>query len=191
MNLKFNENIFKNFPELESERLIFRPLNKKDTEQLYLIRSNELVMKYMDAIMINNMKAASVMISFFKYEFKHKNAITWGIVEKQTNKLIGTFAFWRLLKQHCRAEIGYSLTPKYWGNGLMTEAFKTLIEYGFKSMNLHSIEANVNPKNENSIKLLERIGFKKEAYFRENFKYQDKFIDSAIYCLIETDVRKY
>lgn len=54
-------------------------------------------------------------------------------------------------------------------------------------MKFHRIEANMNPNNILSIKLLEKLGFKKEAYFRENFFYNGKFLDSVIYSMIESD----
>ncbi len=73
----------------------------------------------------------------------------------------------------------------------MNETFKTLIEFGFNNLQLHSIEANVNPLNQQSIKLLERVGFKKEAHFRQNFFHNGKFMDSFIYCLLESDIRTY
>jgi ribosomal-protein-alanine N-acetyltransferase len=88
-------------------------------------------------------------------------------------------------------EIGYSIHHNFWGQGLMSETFKTLIEFGFNNMNLHSIEANVNPQNQQSIKLLERVGFKKEAHFRENYLHNGEFKDSFIYCLLESDRRIY
>ena len=92
--------------------------------------------------------------------------------------------------QHCRGEIGYALKPEYWGKGFMTEALKTIIDFGFHKMNLHSIEANVNPKNQKSKKLLKRLGFRKEAYFRENYLFEGKFLDSEIYSLLKKDLSR-
>jgi [ribosomal protein S5]-alanine N-acetyltransferase len=161
MNVKFNENIFYKFPFLESERLIFKSLGKMDAAGLFLIRSNEEVMKYMDTTALDSLKSAQTLISFFNNQFRNKTAITWGMFVKAEKKLIGSFSFWKINKPHCRAEIGYSIRPDFWGNGFMTETFKTLIEFGFSQMGLHSIEANVNPQNNKSIRLLERIGFKK------------------------------
>jgi [ribosomal protein S5]-alanine N-acetyltransferase len=191
MNVKFNENIFYKFPFLESERLIFKSLGKMDAAGLFLIRSNEEVMKYMDTTALDSLKSAQTLISFFNNQFRNKTAITWGMFVKAEKKLIGSFSFWKINKPHCRAEIGYSIRPDFWGNGFMTETFKTLIEFGFSQMGLHSIEANVNPQNNKSIRLLERIGFKKEACFRENFFFNEKYLDSVIYCLLETDHRDY
>ncbi len=66
----------------------------------------------------------------------------------------------------------------------MQEAILTILDYGFKIMKLHSVEANVNPNNAASIKLLERNNFIREAYHKENYYYNGKFLDSAIYSLL-------
>jgi ribosomal-protein-alanine N-acetyltransferase len=66
---------------------------------------------------------------------------------------------------------------------------RILLKFGFRGLNLHSIEANINPQNENSKGVLEKIGFQKEAYFRENYYYKEKFLDSEIYCLLENDLK--
>ena len=63
-----------------------------------------------------------------------------------------------------------------------------IVRFGFNEMKLHSIEANVNPENERSKKVLEKIGFKKEAYFRENYLFDNKFLDSIIYSMLEKDL---
>ena len=61
---------------------------------------------------------------------------------------------------------------------------KVVLDYGFNTLKIHSLEANVNPGNAASIKLLERNGFVREAYYRENYYYNGHFLDSAIYSLI-------
>jgi ribosomal-protein-alanine N-acetyltransferase len=65
-----------------------------------------------------------------------------------------------------------------------------MVRFGFNEINLHSIEANVNPANERSKKVLEKIGFKREAYFRENYLFNKKFLDSIIYSLLEKDLQQ-
>ena len=56
-------------------------------------------------------------------------------------------------------------------------------------MNLHSVEANINPANEASTKTLEHFKFEREAYFKENYYFREKFLDSAIYSLLKKDFR--
>lgn len=187
MKIEIDKNIFKTFPELKSERLLYRKILLKDSKDLYLIRSNDDVMRFMDSYTIGSISETEKLIRSVWEAYKNGSGISWGIIEKCSNSFIGYFGFWRIIPEHCRAEIGFALHPKYWGNGYMTETLNTLIKYGFNKIKLHSIEANVNPENKNSIKLLEKTGFKKEAYFRENLLFNNRFIDSIIYSLLEKD----
>lgn len=187
MNKEINTKIFNKFPELESKRLIFREFEKGDANDLFLIRSNDDVMNFMDSYKLQTIQETEKLISDIHISFKNKTGINWAIIEKSTNILIGYFSYWRIIKEHCRAEIGYALNPIFWGKGYMTEAMNRLIDFGFNKLNIHSVEANVNPKNEKSIQLLEKMNFKKEAYFRENYLFNGGFIDSIIYSLLETD----
>src|SRR5262249_35175824 len=110
--------------------------------------------------------------------------VAWAIELKTDPKLIGTINVWNIQKDHYRAEIGYALHPRFQGRGLMQEAITAVLDYGFKTMKLHSFEANVNPGNIKSIRLLEKNEFVREAYHREDHYYNGHFLDSAIYALI-------
>jgi ribosomal-protein-alanine N-acetyltransferase len=98
--------------------------------------------------------------------------------------LIGTIGIFNIRKEHYRAEFGYMLHPDYHRQNLMQEAFQPVLEYAFTTMGLHSLEANVDPMNKASIGILEKNGFVREAYFREDFYWQGKFLDSAVYSLL-------
>lgn len=86
-----------------------------------------------------------------------------------------------------RAELGYSLIPVYWGKGYAHEAALRLVEYGFKSLNLHSIFAIVFPGNRPSVKLIERLGFVKEGQLKEYFPYNNRFWDVWQYSRINPE----
>src|SRR5438067_3727381 len=94
---------------------------------------------------------------------RNNEAINWAITITGDNKLLGTICFWNINKEHYRSEIGYVLHTDFQGKGIMQEAMVAILKYGFETMNLHSVEANVNPDNVSSIKLLERNYFVKEA----------------------------
>ena len=98
--------------------------------------------------------------------------------------MIGNIALWRIDKAHHRAEIGYILCPEQWGKGIMDEAMKVVLFYAFNEMKLHSIEAQINPHNLQSEKLLQKNGFIKEAHFRENYFYNGRFLDTVVYSLV-------
>jgi len=185
---EIDKNIFTTFPELKSERLLFRKIVIGDAKDLFLIRSNDDVMRFMDVVRFESIVDAEKLIHSVKESYKKETGINWAIVEKHSNSFVGYFGFFRIIPEHCRAEIGYALKPEYWGKGYMYETINRMVRFGFKNMKLHSIEANVNPKNERSKKVLEKIGFKKEAYFRENYLFDNKFLDSIIYSLLEKDL---
>jgi len=175
------------FPVLETKRLILRQIQYYDVESMHRMRTDPAIMEYMDteiptAINETENKLKQEIESFSKGE-----SLYWAIALKSTNKIIGGAGYWRMIKEHYRAEIGYQLLPEFWRKGYTLEALKTIIQFGFEKMGLHSIEGNVNPKNVPSIKLLEKLGFKQEAYFKENFYYNGKFLDSAIFSLIISD----
>jgi len=188
MNIKINTSIFNQFPNLESKNLTYREFKEQDFNNIFKIRSNKDVMKYMDTEPHKTVKDSKKLITKIKKSFENKKGINWVIEEKLSNKFIGYFGFWRIVTEHCRAEIGYALNPDFWGKGHMTETLNKFIEFGFNQLKLHSIEANVNPKNKSSIRLLKKTGFKQEAYFRENYLFNGKFIDSVIYSLVENDI---
>jgi ribosomal-protein-alanine N-acetyltransferase len=81
------------------------------------------------------------------------------------------------------------LLPEYWGKGIATEAMHVVLQVAFNGLKCHSIEVNVNPENEASKNLLLKMGFQQEAYFRENYYYDGKFLDSAIFSLLEKDFK--
>lgn len=187
MNIKINDNIFDNFPKLETKRLYLTEFVKSDAEELFKMRSDERVLKYLDRDPHKTVEESELMIEKMISTYNSKDGINWIIREKDTLNVIGYIGYWRLIRENIRAEIGYAMKPEYWGNGYMQESLTKVIDFGFKEFGLHSIEANVNPNNLSSIKLLEKFGFSREAYFREDYFYNGKFLDSAIYSLLETD----
>jgi [ribosomal protein S5]-alanine N-acetyltransferase len=188
MKFEIIKDVFNKFPELESDRLRFCQIVSDHSERLFEIRSNKTVMKYMGIEELKSALESEELIKSIGESFKSGSGISWGIIEKSTNEFIGYFGIWRIDYRHCRGEIGYALHPDYWGKGYMKEAALKSIHFGFKILNLHSIEANVNPENLRSMRFLEKIGFRKEAYFRENYLFKNKFEDSVIYSLLERDI---
>jgi [ribosomal protein S5]-alanine N-acetyltransferase len=179
--LTFN---FNPFPELTTNRLRLRAFSRADATDLLALRSNDRVMQFLDRAHMSSEEEALLLINKIINDLTNNEAINWAISLKEDKRLIGTIGFWRIDKDHHRGQIGYMLMPAFHGKGLMQEAIAAAIDYGFTHMKLHSIEAHVNPGNADSIKLLERNRFGREAYHRENYHYDGKFLDTAVYSLI-------
>jgi ribosomal-protein-alanine N-acetyltransferase len=175
---------FDPFPILSTERLILRKITENDINDFFILRSDNRVMQYIDRPLAESTDDALKLIQLITGLLSNNEGITWGIVLKSHPRLIGTIGLWRIIKEHYRAEIGYLLHPDLQGKGIMQEAFVPILNYGFTTMKLHSIEATVNPENAASIKILEKNNFIREAYFKENYFYNENFLDSAVYSLL-------
>ena len=182
-----NNSTFDIFPIIYTERLKLRKLKSDDAVEIFRIRSNIEAMRYMDRDKHESIKDSEALLEIDRAAYTSQTGINWGITEKNSDSLLGYVGFWRIFAEHFRAEVGYALNVEHWNKGIMSEALNAIIKFGFEKMNLHSIEANLNPDNTQSIKLLKRLGFKQEAYFRENYHFNGKFIDSVIFSLLESD----
>lgn len=180
LNLNFNP-----FPILTTQRLVLRQITIKDAAALYALRSNEQVMQYIDKPLAKSLADAVELIEKTMDALTYNDGITWAICLADDLTMIGTIGYWKFRKEHYRAEIGYLLLPEYHGKGIMFEAMQTVIRYGFRQLHLHSIEAIVNPENVASIGILEKNGFVREAYYKEDYYFEGKFLDSAVYSLLE------
>ena len=175
---------FNPFPEISTQRLLLRAISPDDVNEIIDIRSNKETMKYIDRPLTVSIEDGLLLIKKITDHTAANEAITWAITLQNNNSLIGTIGFWKIDKEHHRAEIGYLLHSDHHQKGIMQEAISAVLDFGFATMQLHSVEANINPANEASKKLLKKNKFIQEAYFKENFFYNGKFLDSAIYSLL-------
>ncbi len=177
---------FSPFPLIETTRLVLRKirLDEQDKKDMLVLRTDPVVNRFIDRPMMKTMEEVSGLIQLILDGESKNDSINWVISLKDSDRMLGTICFWNMMKENYRAEIGYVLLPDYHRKGIMQEAMSAVLDYGFNSMKLHSVEANVNPENEASIRLLEKNGFIKEAHFRENYFYNGKFLDTVIFSLL-------
>lgn len=180
---------FSPFPELETDRLRLRKLKPEDAPGLFVLRSDPEIMKYIPrpvAVTVADVTALIQMVN----ELADKNeSISWAIALKETDQIIGTIGFVRLSKENHRGEVGYMLSKDFHGKGFIGEALKAVLRFGFSQLKFHTIFAIVDPENIASSKLLERNGFVKEAYFKEDCYYEGRFLDSVHYSLMNPESR--
>ncbi|MGB6048652.1 MAG: GNAT family N-acetyltransferase, partial [Flavobacteriales bacterium] len=157
-------------PKLSTPRLILRELVDEDAPALFELRSNPAVMRFIPKPLNTSTDESRLMVREFRQASQRSEAIMWGITVKGSKQVMGYIGFWRIIKEHHRAEIGYALHPDLWGQGLMSESLSAVMDHGFRKMRLHSVEAAVTPDNLSSIHVLERNGFVKEGHFKENFR---------------------
>lgn len=178
---------FSYFPEIETERLLLRRITNDDAVDLFEIRSNPIAMQYIDRPIAKTHEDALNLIKVIEDNYTKHDGVNWAITFKEDKKLIGNIGFWRMDKPNFRAEIGYILNPNFHRKGIMNEALKAIIDFGFKRMQLHSIEAITKPSNTASNEILLKNGFVQEGYFRETFFFNGKFYDKKVFSLINNE----
>lgn len=178
---------FSPFPELETKRMNLRLISYNDLNEVFYLRSTALVMQYIDKPLFRTHDEARAHITKLLDGIKSNTAVFWAMCHKGNSSLRGIISYHLIDKENYRAELGYILHNDDWGKGLTSEAVETVLNFGFQKMGLHSIEAKINPGNEASRKLLIKHQFRKEAYFRENFFANGKFLDTEVYSLIRPE----
>ena len=185
--LKIN---FHPFQNLETERLFLRRLNVDDVNEVLELRSNPESMKYVPRPLLKTKEDALAHIALIEDKVVNNIGINWAITLKENPKMIGIIGHYKIKPENYRAEIGYMILPEYYGKGIVTEAIKVIVQYGFEQMKLHSIEALIDPANTASEKVLQKNGFVKEAHLLENEYYEGKFLDTVIYSLLKRNFKK-
>ncbi len=150
------------FPELNTKRLRLIKIELSDWEEILFLRSDKSVNKYINRAedkKTNNKSDALKFIAMINAGIESNRFISWGIALRDSSVIIGTICLWNFSKDEKIAEVGYDLSPSYQGVGLMSEALKSVVEYGFKKLNFDKIEAFTHKENASSLLLLERNGF--------------------------------
>ncbi|WP_069658107.1 GNAT family N-acetyltransferase [Arcticibacter eurypsychrophilus] len=174
---------FIQIPVLLTERLILRPLRVDDAAEIHLLRSNESVNKYIDREASTCIEDAESHIRMIESLIKEKKSVTWAITLKESTTLIGTICFWNFNSMSEIVEIGYEMLPASQGKGLMIEAAKMVIQFGFEQMNVQSITAFSSTQNLKSVALLEKLNFSDAHTYSVLQNLHENLTDTATYIL--------
>lgn len=128
-------------------------------DEIFVLRSNKELMQFIDRPLATSAEDALDLIKKITNSTNNNEGITWAISLQNDTALIGTIGFLKVDKENYRAELGYLLHPSHQQKGLMQEAVLAVLFYGFSAIKLHSVEANINPANVASKKLLEKNRF--------------------------------
>jgi ribosomal-protein-alanine N-acetyltransferase len=153
-------------PLLFTKHCFIRALKPDDVNELYAIRSNELVNKYIDRPSNITEEDVELFIQNINEQIKLGGRYYWAISLKEADKLIGTICLFNFSEQNISAEVGYELHPDFQNKGYMNEVLKEVIHFSFTELQLQELDAFINPNNEASKKLVQKNKF----VFNENKK---------------------
>ncbi len=151
------------FPVLTTERLTLRQLLDSDDTEIFALRSNEQVNRYLDRKPSESIEDAQRFIATINENLLKQNTIYWAITGNNRDELIGTICLFHFSEDRSGAEIGFELLPRFHRKGLMQEAAEKVVSFAFHDLGLTSIEASAHRENVSSARLLEKLNFSRQG----------------------------
>lgn len=175
-------------PTLAGPRVLLRAMTPADAPALFALHADVQVMRYWSTPPWTRLQQAHDRLQADDQAHALGLHLRLGIALREAPQaLLGACALFDLDADHRRAEIGYALAPAAWGRGLMREALTLLIQHGFDDFGLHRIEADIDPRNTASARVLQALGFRQEGLLRERWQVAGEVSDSALYGLLRSD----
>ena len=174
-------------PLLQGPRVQLRMLRVGDVPQLYTQFSDPKVMRYWSRPPLMRIEEAQTLFEELERGVGTGEFAQWAIARRSDDVMIGSCALFAYQQVHRRAAIGYALASAHWGHGYAHEALRLALDHAFGMLELHRLEADVDPRNVASTRLLEKLGFVREGVLRERWHVSGEIQDSAIYALLAPD----
>ena len=157
---------------IETERLLLREFELSDTEGMFELESNPNVHRYVGNKPISHVDESRAYIEFVQQQYATYGTGRWAVILKETNEFIGwsgiKFITTEINNHQDFYEIGYRFIEKHWGKGYATEAGKVFVDYAFNELKADALYAYADAGNENSRKILEKLGLK----YINSFEYE-------------------
>ncbi|MDU1906244.1 MAG: GNAT family protein [Dysgonomonas sp.] len=174
------------FPVLHTERLDLVEIGVQHLEDLFVLYGDIEVVRFYNLLPYTNVDDGRKYIEWYQERIGNGLAIRWGIALKGESGIIGTIGFNNYTRLH-RANIGYDLQKKYWNKGYITEALEAVLDFGFETLEINRIEAEVMQSNLASEKVLHKLGFIKEGILREWMFWNNNYYDMSMFSLLKKD----
>jgi ribosomal-protein-alanine N-acetyltransferase len=184
------QEMFAQFPVIETPRLILRQIVPSDAEALFATFSDPAVMEFYGDPPHRSIEDARELIRRQEHWYAQREGIRWGVsLTGAGDTVIGSCGFFLFDEEFRRAEMGYELAQAHWRQGIMREALSALITYAFADTDLHRIEAVVNGANEPSKALLLALGFTLEGALRQRVYLASRYWDDLYFGLLKDEWR--
>lgn len=172
--------------ELVTSRLLLRELEVTDWRATNAYESDPDVVRY-ETFGTMTAEESLAYIERALEDAQDEPRLTWdlAVVLRPSGPLIGRCGIQLTKPEQREATLWYILAKPHWGRGYATEAARTMTDFAFATLDAHRVIADADPRNTRSIRVLEKLGFRKEAYFRENQHIKGEWCDSVVYAMLD------
>ncbi len=179
--------IFKNIPELETDRLLLRRLVMANAPDLFEVASNPEVTRLITWLTHRTLEDTERFIQVVHDWYDRQEVLYWGILRKSDRKLIGTCGIFEWVPRDARAEISYTLGQPYWGQGFASEVVRDLIKFAFETLQLNRLEGRCLLENTASAHVMEKARLTLDGILRQQLYLKGAFRDLKVYSLLRKE----
>ena len=183
----FEDGIFDELPVLETPRLTLRRLEMRDANDIYDYGRDPQVARHVLWDAYTSVSEVRGYIRYMIRKYRSGEPSSWGIVEKETGRVVGTIGYMWYQKDNNACEVGYSLARRCWNRGYMTEALTAVIDYAFTVLKINRIEAQHEVDNPASGRVMVKSGMRYEGTLRGRIFNKGHFSDVALYAILRED----
>ena len=187
--MQFFQGTFSSLPELKTDRLILRPMRMSDAKDVYAYARDPEVSRHVLWSAHTSLSQSRAFLRSAIRQYRRGEPGSFAIVLKASGRMIGTVGFMWIDREYKSAEVGYSLGRAYWNRGIMTEALRAVVAYGFDQLGLNRVEAQHETDNPASGRVMAHVGMQYEGTLRQRVKNKGKFVDVALYAILRSDPR--
>ena len=177
----------KDLPTLETERLILRKMAPDDAEAVFAYASDPEVSRYTLWERHRSIEDSRAFLELVIQKYENGGEPDWGIIYRGDHRFVGACGLVNWEAEHARAEAGFVLSREYWGSGLMPEAVRAMIRFGFEAMNLNRIEARCIAENVASARVMEKAGIPYEGTLRQREYIKGAYRDIKLYAILKKE----
>jgi [ribosomal protein S5]-alanine N-acetyltransferase len=177
-------------PSLSTSRLQLRKITNSDLHNIYIGLSHPEVIPYY-GVSYDSIEATKSQLQWYQQLETDDTGIWWAICSANDTQFYGAIGFNNWHKEFKKADIGFWLLPEFWKQGFASEALKAVCDYGFNTMQLHRIEAQVETENIASKKSLLKFGFVYEGTLRDCEIKNNQWISLDLFSMLNTEINKF
>jgi ribosomal-protein-alanine N-acetyltransferase len=174
-------------PTVHGKSVKLRPFAPDDAEEVYRLYADKDAVRYGYSPKMDDLADALKVIETTLELARSRTLFHWGVADLEHDRIVGHATLLGWAPQHRRAELGYSVRKDLWGKGLGTDAAATLVGYAFEHLGLRRLEADVDPRNVSSLRVLEKLGFLREGYLRERWELGGEVQDGIFFGLLRRE----
>jgi RimJ/RimL family protein N-acetyltransferase len=174
---------------IETDRLLLRPYTDTDLDDLYAFRSRPDVVRFLYEEVQSREEVAAALERRKKRGqlAKEGEGLVTAVELKGAGRVIGDVVLVWLSEEHKQGEIGFIFHPDFHGKGYAAEAARVMLKLGFEDLGLHRIIGRCDARNAASARLMERLGMRQEAHFRENEWFKGEWGDEMVFAMLASE----